>query len=49
MQNFFMVLLFGVAALLGSLQVGSFAAMLLSGAGTTAFRRGWASTAKRRG
>ena len=35
MQNFFMVLLFGVAALLGSLQVGSFAAMLLSGAGTT--------------
>ena len=36
MQNFFMVLLFGVAALLGSLQVGSFAAMLLSGAGTTA-------------
>ena len=36
MQNFFMVLLFGVAALLGSLQVGSFASMLLSGAGTTA-------------
>ena len=35
MQNFFMVLLFGVAALLGSLQVGSFASMLLSGAGTT--------------
>ena len=35
-QNLFMVLLFGVAALLGSLQVGSFASMLLSGAGTTA-------------
>ena len=36
MQNFFMVLLFGVAALLGSLQVGSFASMLLSGSGSVA-------------
>ena len=35
-QNFFMVLLFGVAALLGSLQVGSFASMLLSGSGSVA-------------
>ena len=35
-QNFFMVLMFGVAALLGSLQVGQFASLLLSGAGTAA-------------
>ena len=33
LQNFLMVLLFGVAALLGSLQVGQFASMLLSGSG----------------
>ena len=35
-QNFFMVLLFGVAALLGSLQVGQFASLLLSGSGSVA-------------
>ena len=34
LQNFLMVLLFGVAALLGALQVGQFASMLLSGSGT---------------
>ena len=36
LQNFLMVLLFGVAALLGSLQVGQFASMLLSGSGSAA-------------
>ena len=36
LQNFLMVLLFGVAALLGSLQVGQFASMLLSGSGSVA-------------
>ena len=36
LQNFLMVMLFGVAALLASLQVGQFAAMLLSGSGTVA-------------
>ena len=36
LQNFLMVILFGVAALLGSLQVGQFASMLLSGSGAAA-------------
>ena len=36
LQNFLMVMLFGVAALLASLQVGQFASMLLSGSGTVA-------------
>ena len=36
LQNFLMVILFGVAALLGSLQVGQFASMLLSGSGSVA-------------
>ena len=36
LQNFLMVMLFGVAALLASLQVGQFASMLLAGSGTVA-------------
>ena len=34
LQNFLMTILYGVAALLASLQVGQFASMLLSGSGT---------------
>ena len=35
LQNFLMTLLYGIAALLASLQVGQFSSMLLSGSGTT--------------
>ena len=36
LQNFLMTILYGVAALMASLQVGQFAGMLLSGSGTVA-------------
>ena len=36
LQNFLMTMLYGVAALMASLQVGQFAGMLLSGSGTVA-------------